>query len=200
MTDQGIEFAPGAAEGKQRILRAALRLFTEKGLCETSIRDIGAAAGLSNPALYKHYESKEALARELFVSCYRWLHSSLEGVVRGDFDSFPTQLAAYSSAFFEHFEATPEAIIYLSDNIQHFWPDVQAEVAGDTFIAQINRMLASAVDRDEISDDLDVDLTSAIIIGGIQQLARMWYLGLLEGPATDWSDSFTRRILALTGR
>ena len=44
MRKRDIQLAPGAAAGKQRILRAALRLFTEKGLCETSIRDIGAAA------------------------------------------------------------------------------------------------------------------------------------------------------------
>ena len=58
-------------------------------------------------------------------------------------------------------------------------------------------MLASAIERHEINDDLDIDLTSAIIIGGIQQLARMWYLGLLKRPATDWTESFTQRILAL---
>ena len=197
MTRHGIEFAPGAARGNRRILHAALRLFTEKGLCETSIRDIGAVAKLSNPALYKHYESKDALARELFVFCYRWLHSALEKVVVGEFESFATQFAAYSSTFFGKFETAPEVVIYLSDNIQHFWPEVQAEVGGDTFIEQINRMLTLAIDREEISDELDVDLTSAIIIGGIQQLSRMWYLGLLERPATDWAESFTERILAL---
>jgi len=197
MTKDGIQFAPGAAAGKQRILREALRLFTEKGLCETSIRDIGAAAKLSNPALYKHYESKDALAQELFVSCYRWLHSALEKVVRGECESFATQFAAYTSTFFQQFERAPEVVIYLSDNIQHFWPEVQADVAGDTFVEQINRMLTSAIDREEISDELDIDLTSAIIIGGIQQLSRMWYLGLLERPATDWAESFTERIVAL---
>jgi len=197
MTTDGIQFAPGAAAGKQRILRAALRLFTEKGLCETSIRDIGAAAELSNPALYKHYESKDALARELFIFCYRSLHSSLEKVICGEFESFARQFAAYSATFFRQFEIAPEVVIYLSDNIQHFWPEVQADVAGDTFVEQINRMLASAIDGGEISDDLDIDLTSAIIIGGIQQLSRMWYLGLLERPATDWTGSFTQRILAL---
>jgi AcrR family transcriptional regulator len=200
MSKAGIQFAPGAAAGKQRILHAALLLFTEKGLCETSIRDIGAAAGLSNPALYKHYESKDALSRELFVFCYRWLHAALEKVVRGEFDSFAIQFAAYSSTFFERFETAPEVVIYLSDNIQHFWPDVQADVAGDTFIEQINRMLDSAIQREELSDDLDIHLTSAIIIGGIQQLSRMWYLGLLERPATDWAAPFTERILALAER
>lgn len=200
MIKPSIEFAPGAAAGKQRILRAALRLFTERGLCETSIRDIGAAAGLSNPALYKHYASKDALAQDLFVFCYRWLHSALEKVVGGEFESFAAQFAAYSSAFFQRFETAPEVVIYLSDNIQHFWPKIREDVAGDTFIEQINRMLCAAIDRREISDDLDVDLSSAIIIGGIQQLSRMWYLGLLERPATDWSEPFTERILALAER
>ncbi|NNE20090.1 MAG: TetR/AcrR family transcriptional regulator, partial [Myxococcales bacterium] len=130
MTKASIQLAPGAAAGKQRILHAALRLFTEKGLCETSIRDIGSAAELSNPALYKHYESKDALARELFVFCYRWLHSALEKVLGGEFDSFATQFAAYSFRFFERFETAPEAVIYLSDNIQHFWPEVRTDVAG----------------------------------------------------------------------
>ena len=197
MKKGGVQFEPDAADGKQRILHAALRLFAEKGLAETSIRDIGAEAELSNPALYKHYESKDALARELFVFCYRWLHRSLEKVVGGEFDSFAVQFAAYSATFFEQFEAAPEVVIYLSDNIQQMWPEIRGDVAGDTFVAQINRMLASAVERGEISDELDIDLTSAIIIGGIQQLSRMWYLGLLDRPATDWTESFTRRIVAL---
>jgi AcrR family transcriptional regulator len=197
MTVDDIQFAPNAAQGKQRILREALRLFSEKGLCETSIRDIGAAAGLSNPALYKHYKSKDALARDLFVFCYRWLHSPLEKVVRSEFESFAAQFSSYSSKFFEQFEAAPEIVIYLSDNIQQFWPEVRVDLARDTFVAQINRMLSAAIERQEIGDDLDIDLTSAIIIGGIQQLSRMWYLGLLKRPATDWTESFTRRILAL---
>lgn len=197
MSHDRIQLAPEAAAGKQRILRAALELFTEKGLCETSIRDIGRAAGLSNPALYKHYKSKEALAQELFVSCYRWLHSALERVVAGESESFAVQFATYCSVFFRRFDTAPEAVIYLSDNILHFWPEIEADVAGDTFVEQIHRMLRSGVDREEISEDLDLDLTSAIIIGGIQQLLRMGYLGLLEGPATGWAEPFTERILAL---
>jgi AcrR family transcriptional regulator len=197
VNEVSVEFAPDAAEGKQRILRAALRLFAEKGLSQTSIRDIGAEAGLSNPALYKHYESKHALARELFIFCYRWLHLPLERVVGGEYDSFACQIEAYSSTFFERFEAAPEVVIYVSDTIQQMWSEVRSDVAGDTLVAQINRMLAAAIERREISDQLDIDLTSAVIIGGIQQLSRMWYLGLLERPATDWTESFSQRIVAL---
>ena len=43
---------PEDAESKRQIVACALELFVRKGLSATSIRDIGAAAGYTNPALY----------------------------------------------------------------------------------------------------------------------------------------------------
>ncbi len=59
------------APAKRTIMVEALRLFSRKGIRETTIRDIAAAVGYSNPALYKHFSSKDELALELFVACYR---------------------------------------------------------------------------------------------------------------------------------
>jgi AcrR family transcriptional regulator len=50
------------APAKKKILTEALRLFVRDGLCETSIRDIARATGYTNPALFKHFASKERLA------------------------------------------------------------------------------------------------------------------------------------------
>lgn len=55
----------GAAT-KERIGRTALRLFVEKGLAETTIRDIAAGAGVAEGTMYRHYTSKEALAADLY--------------------------------------------------------------------------------------------------------------------------------------
>ncbi|QJA05917.1 TetR family transcriptional regulator [Thermosulfurimonas marina] len=52
----------GGQATREKILREALRLFQERGLAETSISDIEAAAGVSKGALYFHFPSKEALA------------------------------------------------------------------------------------------------------------------------------------------
>jgi AcrR family transcriptional regulator len=44
-----------------QILHAAAALFAERGYGATSIDDIGAAVGVSGPAIYWHYEGKQAL-------------------------------------------------------------------------------------------------------------------------------------------
>ena len=46
---------------KSRILDEALVMFAENGYKGTNLRDLAAALGLSKSALYKHYESKEAI-------------------------------------------------------------------------------------------------------------------------------------------
>ena len=66
---------------KREILRAALKLFSEQGLATTSIRDIADESGYTNPALYKHFESKEALAQHLFDVCHRRVWGRLNAAV-----------------------------------------------------------------------------------------------------------------------
>ena len=42
-------------------LFAAIRLFVEKSVAETTVRDIARAVGLSEGALYRHFIGKEEL-------------------------------------------------------------------------------------------------------------------------------------------
>jgi AcrR family transcriptional regulator len=54
--------------GKDRklaIVRAALPLFARRGFAETTTKDLAKAAGISEPLLYKHFPSKEALYLEI---------------------------------------------------------------------------------------------------------------------------------------
>jgi AcrR family transcriptional regulator len=46
---------------RARILAAALDLFHSKGYHATGMDEIGAAAGITGPAIYRHFESKEQI-------------------------------------------------------------------------------------------------------------------------------------------
>jgi AcrR family transcriptional regulator len=50
-----------------RILRAALKLFAEKGFFGTSIRDIAREVGINSATLYAHYSAKEHILAELIT-------------------------------------------------------------------------------------------------------------------------------------
>ena len=50
-----------ANDTKERILEAALEMFSQKGYAGTNIRELSASLGLVKSGVYKHYESKEAI-------------------------------------------------------------------------------------------------------------------------------------------
>ncbi|MYS84095.1 TetR/AcrR family transcriptional regulator [Embleya scabrispora] len=52
---------------REQILQVAARLFAERGYQSVGMDDIGAAVGISGPALYKHFRGKEAMLTELLV-------------------------------------------------------------------------------------------------------------------------------------
>ena len=50
-----------ANDTKERILEAALEMFSQNGYAGTNIRELSASLGLVKSGVYKHYESKEAI-------------------------------------------------------------------------------------------------------------------------------------------
>lgn len=52
---------------REQILRTAAVLFARHGYHGVSIAELGAAVGISGPALYRHFPGKEALLAELLV-------------------------------------------------------------------------------------------------------------------------------------
>ena len=50
---------------KQRIINAAIKVISNKGIEKTSVREIAAAAGLTTGAIYYYYENKEALFQDI---------------------------------------------------------------------------------------------------------------------------------------
>ncbi|WP_165987312.1 TetR/AcrR family transcriptional regulator [Streptomyces sp. YIM 98790] len=62
--------SPRGAAGpsrREQILREAGRLFAERGFHGVGVDEIGAAVGISGPALYRHFAGKDAMLTELLV-------------------------------------------------------------------------------------------------------------------------------------
>lgn len=53
---------------RQQILDIAADLFAARGFHGVSVAELGAACGISGPALYKHFESKDAMLAEMLIS------------------------------------------------------------------------------------------------------------------------------------
>ncbi|KUM40504.1 TetR/AcrR family transcriptional regulator [Arthrobacter sp. EpRS71] len=66
---------------RKALLSAAAGLFAENGFSRVSLEDLGAAAGVSGPAVYRHFPGKQAVLGELLLSVSRDLLDGGESVV-----------------------------------------------------------------------------------------------------------------------
>lgn len=69
--------------GAERILKAALKVIEEEGPTNMTLRGIARAAGVTEPALYRHFGSKRDLLRELFGYCSQLMYAYLEERAQG---------------------------------------------------------------------------------------------------------------------
>src|SRR6476469_3721481 len=70
---------------RAQILAVAAELFAKHGYHGVSIADLGAAVGVSGPALYRHFEGKEALLAEMLIGISEHLLAGgQERAVAGD--------------------------------------------------------------------------------------------------------------------
>lgn len=60
--------AAEAPTRREQILATAAELFAARGFHGVSVADLGAACGISGPALYKHFPSKDAVLAAMLVS------------------------------------------------------------------------------------------------------------------------------------
>jgi AcrR family transcriptional regulator len=70
------------SDRRSQLIAAAERLVAERGFLAVRLEDIGAAAGVSGPAIYRHFPNKEALLVELLVGISTRLLAGARNVVR----------------------------------------------------------------------------------------------------------------------
>jgi AcrR family transcriptional regulator len=170
---------------KREILRAAMKLFSERGLAATSIRDIAEEGGYTNPALYKHFASKEELALHLFETCHHRVWALCHAAIISG-KSLDEKLEQYVGQWLELVDEHPTVIAFLSDSARELWPKSSRTVRSQTMIGLARSLARAARPSRRRASAVDPDLAAASLQGTLAELARMLQVGVLDGPAARW--------------
>jgi AcrR family transcriptional regulator len=151
-----------------RIAAAAIEVFAEKGYDGASVRDIARLAGLTEGAMYRHFDGKEALAREIFQgNIERWsAHLVLAATQAGP--GFAPQLEAMVRFFCVAFDENRALFAFLLLN-QH-GPARTIDPQRSNPFSVLERRVAAAMARGEIAPG-DPALRTAAILGAVFQPA-----------------------------
>ena len=151
-----------------RIAAAAIQVFAEKGYDGASVRDIARRAGLTEGAMYRHFDGKEALAREIFQDNIERWSARLETAAREAGPGISAELRAMVRFFCVAFDENRALFAFLLLN-QH-GPARTIDPQRPNPFMVLERHVAEAMARGEIAPG-DPALRSAAILGAVFQPA-----------------------------
>jgi AcrR family transcriptional regulator len=172
---------------RQRIEAAAIHLFVEKGVTETTIRDIARAVDISEGALYRHFISKEDLVWHLFERHYVEFAGSLWSLAEGE-STARGKLAAMIRGFCRAHDENPELFRFLLF-VQH---GQLAKLGPDTPtpVSAVRAVMSGAIASGEIPAQ-SADLATALVFGVVLQPVQFAAYGRLPSDLGSMSERLT---------
>lgn len=127
MTTEQTTRAAAKADRRQSLLRAAARLFAERGFTSVRLEDLGAACGISGPGVYRHFPGKNAVLGELLLQVSDDLLTGASRVAARDEPA--TGILTALVRFQADFAVAHRDVIAVQDReIRHLQPADRAEV------------------------------------------------------------------------
>ena len=174
-------------------MRSALTLFVRDGVDGTSIRDIAIATPFTNAAIFKHFDSKEALALSLFEQCYDRIAITVAASIAAR--KYPEQMRVVIGRYLQMMDEDLEAALYMQENLRRYWPKLPKSPRRISLLAHMRGLVVSGKDEGLVAADKDPKLLVAAIIGLLGQFARMMYFKEFPGKAIDFSERISNLVL-----
>ncbi|MFT4288514.1 TetR/AcrR family transcriptional regulator [Nocardioides sp.] len=111
---------------RQQLLDTAAELFAARGFHGVSVAELGAACGISGPALYKHFASKDAILAEMLVQISERLLA--EGLARVAAAGSPSAAITALVDWHVDFALRHRALIVVQDRDWSSLPDEDREL------------------------------------------------------------------------
>ncbi len=159
------------------ILRAALELFTEKGIHATTTKDIARRAGVSEGALYRHFQGKQELAEDLYITHLSHFTAQLDKSVLPH-PGFKDRLEALVDGCFRFFDEDRTLFTYLILSEHNERGRTTKRVRHIRHL--VRDILVDGRQSGEVREG-DLEVFGAVIIGTILRVAVFRIYGLLQG-------------------
>ncbi|CAM4177209.1 TetR/AcrR family transcriptional regulator [Kerstersia similis] len=167
-------------------LRAALRLFTEKGYFSTSIHDIGSAANVSVGFMYHHFSDKQGLALALYQHLLNRMNTLLD-------DIEATQVSASSRCrdvvrmLFELTEAEPDVMAFIVHaRHQEFLPG-EPSICSSTPFVRMRNFVFQGIDAGEIRA-IEPIVAASMMYGAAIRMVCLRLDGVIAEPLEHYLD------------
>lgn len=168
------------------VVRAARKLFVEKGFYGVTIPEIVRQSGVSVGAIYLHFGSKENLAATIYQITQEEFFELFNERLSGK-DGTREKLRAFAELIFDITEKDAEMIEYMLTVRQCPHPDCASPLCSTKPFREIQRIVADGVDSGDVKAG-DPFIAAISYTGALIRAVELRLQGVLQRPLSEVSD------------
>ncbi|MGW1123497.1 TetR/AcrR family transcriptional regulator [Streptomyces sp. NPDC002526] len=164
---------------RQRLYEAAVTLIAEKGFSATTVDEIADRAGVAKGTVYYNFKSKTELFEELLRHGVGLLTSSLRAAAEETGTRGGSRVEALDAmiraglVFIDRYPAFTQLYVAELWRTNRAWQSTLLVVRREA-VAVVEGVIAEGVANGELSEEIDVPLTAAALVGMVLVAALDW--------------------------
>lgn len=172
---------------RDRILRTALHLFTERGYFNTSVHDIQRDAAVSIGSIYNHFGGKEGVAKALYIELVEYMNTFVAQAANLHNDTYG-RCRAVVAGLFQLTEDDPEMIGFvLNARHREFLPDEPPICSSEPFV-QMREFVLQGMQTGEVRR-MDPMIAASVAYGAALRMISLRLDGIVSTPLPELTDS-----------
>lgn len=170
-------------ERQNEIIQKALQLIDANGIQGLTIKNLSKEIGISEPAIYRHFENKEDIIMNI-LHMFRQ-HSEQIMIQVSKKETVPEQMDVLFEQYMHSFQNNPSlvAVIFSEELFRN--EGAQRELTSAIIaknMTQVTRMLEKGVKQGTIRNDIPCEHLAYMMLGSLRLFVKNWQLSGFQFP------------------
>lgn len=166
------------SERQQQIMDESIKIIDEKGIQGLTIKNLSKAIGISEPGIYRHFESKTEILLSI-LNNFKEMAGMLSGLMK-DFEGTAIEKIDFMfSRMLDMFSETPSMIsVIFSEEIFKNEELLKLKITEvlNMHAQTIEYIIAKGQENNNTRKDIEVKTLALIIMGSLRLLVKRWDL------------------------
>ncbi len=166
------------SERQQQIIDESIKIIDKKGIQGLTIKNLSKAIGISEPGIYRHFESKTEILINI-LNNFKEMALGLSGIIETYNVSAIEKMRFMFSKLFEMFSENPSIVsVIFSEEIfknEEVLKNKIAEIL-NLNTQTIEKIIAKGQAEKNVREDIDEENLALLAMGSIRLLVKKWDL------------------------
>ena len=163
---------------ERQIVESAIELIANKGIQGFTIKNLSKAIGISEPGIYRHFESKTEILLSI-LNNFKEMAGMLSGLINEFKGTAHEKIDFMFSRMLDLFSETPSLVsVIFSEEIFKNEELLKLKISEimNMHAQTIEYIIAKGQEENNVRQDIEVKTLALVILGSLRLLVKRWYI------------------------